>query len=117
MKKIVIIFLAVALSIPAFSQNKYKYVLNKRTGKFDLVTDSTDFNNIRNLETLNGDLYYPAIITNAGDTTGFRPAKAGNIFINTATSKVYISKSSLRGGWVLLNFFLPFFILRKKRRK
>lgn len=46
---------------------------------------------------------FPAIITNVGDTTGITPAKAGDIFIDTSGSKIYISKSALRGGWLILN--------------
>jgi hypothetical protein len=52
----------------------------------------------------------PTITTAAADTTGITPSKAGDIFIDTNASKVYISKSALRGGWLILNslWFLLF---------
>jgi hypothetical protein len=78
---------------------------------------SGELGRLKKVETSYGDTFYPVIITNAGDTTGFKPTKAGNIFINTTGSKIYISQSDLRGGWVLLNFLLPFLILRKRKRK
>jgi hypothetical protein len=46
----------------------------------------------------------PTIYSAAGDTSNYpTPGKVGNIFIDTSAGKVYVSKSALRLGWVLLN--------------
>jgi len=46
----------------------------------------------------------PIIYSGAGDTSLYPvPGKIGNIYINTSGSKVYVSKSAVRGGWLILN--------------
>lgn len=46
----------------------------------------------------------PTIYTAAGDTSSVPvPVKIGDIFIDTANSKVYVSKSAARNGWLKLN--------------
>lgn len=46
----------------------------------------------------------PTIYTGAGDTSLYPiPGKIGNIYINTSGNKVYVSKSAVRGGWLILN--------------
>jgi parallel beta-helix repeat protein len=57
----------------------------------------------------------PRISYAAADTTGIIPSKAGDIYINTSTGKIYISKSALRGGWIILNFILLISIYRRKK--
>lgn len=61
---------------------------------------------------------FPEIHAFAGDTSNYAiPDKIGDLFINTATSKVYVSVSTSRGGWVILNLILPLFIFVRRRRR
>ena len=61
---------------------------------------------------------FPEIHAFAGDTSNYPvPDKIGNLFINTATSKVYVSVSTSRGGWVILNMILLLFYYIRRRRK
>ena len=61
---------------------------------------------------------FPEIHAFAGDTANYPvPDKIGDLFINTATSKVYVSVSTSRGGWVILNLILPLFIFVRRRRR
>jgi hypothetical protein len=64
---------------------------------------------------------FPEIHVFAGDTSNYnKPDKAGDIFINTSTSKVYVSVTAARGGWVILNWIFPMFFIanvRRRRRK
>lgn len=61
---------------------------------------------------------FPEIHAFAGDTANYPvPDKIGDLFINTATSKVYVSVSTSRGGWVILNMILLLFYYIRRRRK
>jgi len=61
---------------------------------------------------------FPEIHAFAGDTSNYAtPDKIGDLFINTATSKVYVSVSTSRGGWVILNMILLLFYYIRRRRK
>lgn len=61
---------------------------------------------------------FPEIHAFAGDTSNYPvPDKIGDLFVNTATSKVYVSVSTSRGGWVILNIILPLFIFVRRRRR
>lgn len=61
---------------------------------------------------------FPTIHSAAGDTSNYAtPGKIGDIYIDTSNSKVYISKSAYRGGWLILNMLLPVFIIIKRRRR
>jgi len=47
---------------------------------------------------------FPEIHVFAGDTSNYNtPDKIGDFFINTSTSKLYVSVTAARGGWVILN--------------
>ena len=47
---------------------------------------------------------FPEIHSAAGDTSNYAtPGKIGDLYINTSTGKVYVSVSSVRGGWRILN--------------
>ena len=60
---------------------------------------------------------FPEIHAFAGDTSNYAtPDKIGDLFINTATSKVYVSVSTSRGGWVILNMILPLLLIVRRRR-
>jgi hypothetical protein len=52
---------------------------------------------------IDGDTIYPNITSAAADTTGIDPGKIGDIYINTSTGKVYVSITTNRGGWRILN--------------
>lgn len=54
-------------------------------------------------------------LSGAADTTGVSPRKIGDIYVDTSSGKVYISKTASRGGWLILNYiFLPLIFLRRK---
>jgi len=47
---------------------------------------------------------FPTIQSEGGDTASYPvPDKIGDIYVNVATGKVYISVTSSRGGWRILN--------------
>jgi hypothetical protein len=47
---------------------------------------------------------FPEIHVFAGDTSNYNtPDKIGDFFINTSTSKLYVSVTAARNGWVILN--------------
>jgi len=47
---------------------------------------------------------FPTIQSAAGDTSNYTiPDKIGDLFVNTATGKIYVSVTSSRGGWRILN--------------
>ena len=47
---------------------------------------------------------FPEIHAFAGDTSNYAtPDKIGDFFINTSTSKLYVSVTAARNGWVILN--------------
>jgi hypothetical protein len=50
------------------------------------------------------------VSSGAADTTGITPTMIGAIYVDTNASKVYIAKSKVRGGWLILNtlWFLLF---------
>lgn len=52
----------------------------------------------------------------AADTTGITPSKPGDIYIDTSASKVYISKGSTRGSWVILNWLWLLLFIKLKRK-
>ena len=53
----------------------------------------------------------------AGDTSNYPvPDKIGNLFIDTSASKVYVSVSTSRGGWVILNILFAVFYVRRRRK-
>ena len=83
MKKATILMIAIVLSCSVFSQNTYKYVINKRGEPFDLVQD---------IDTISADSAgIPLTYVYAGDTSLYPvPEKAGDIFIDTTTPDVYI---------------------------
>lgn len=60
---------------------------------------------------------FPEIHAFAGDTSNYAtPGKIGDLFIDTSASKVYVSVSTSRGGWVILNIlFLVFYFRRRKK--
>jgi hypothetical protein len=59
----------------------------------------------------------PAIAPEKADTVGLVPTKRGDLFFTT-DGHVYIAKSPLRGGWVLLNcVWLLLFFNKKNMRK
>ena len=64
---------------------------------------------------------FPTIQSAAGDTSNYAtPDKIGDLYINTATGKVYVSVAAARGGWRILNYILPLFFIvsyRRRRRK
>ena len=62
---------------------------------------------------------FPTIQSAAGDTSNYTvPDKIGDLYIDTSAGKVYVSVTSSRGGWRILNYILPlFFIVSFKRRK
>jgi hypothetical protein len=64
---------------------------------------------------------FPTIQSAAGDTSNYQiPDKIGDLYIDTSASKVYVSVSATRGGWVILNYLLPLFVLwnfKRRRRK
>jgi len=61
---------------------------------------------------------FPEIHAFAGDTSNYPvPDKIGNLFINTSASKVYVSVSTSRGGWVILNMILPLLLIVRRRRR
>jgi len=58
------------------------------------------------------------IYSAAGDTSNVSyPSKIGDIFIDTSASKVYVAKSTARGGWLILNsiILLAFIVTRKRK--
>lgn len=59
----------------------------------------------------------PLIYSAAGDTSNYPiPDKIGDIFIDTSASKVYVSKTAARNGWLILNMIVPFIYFRRKKR-
>lgn len=61
---------------------------------------------------------FPEIHAFAGDTSNYAtPDKIGDLFIDTSTSKVYVSVSTSRGGWVILNMILPLLLIVRRRRR
>lgn len=60
---------------------------------------------------------FPEIHAFAGDTSNYPvPDKIGDLFIDTSASKVYVSVSTSRGGWVILNIlFVVFYVRRRKK--
>ncbi len=47
---------------------------------------------------------FPTIQSAAGDTSNYTiPDKIGDLFVNTATGQIYVSVTSSRGGWRILN--------------
>jgi len=53
----------------------------------------------------------------AGDTSNYQvPDQVGQFFLDTSAGKLYIAKTSVRGGWVILNLiFFMGYIRRKKK--
>lgn len=64
---------------------------------------------------------FPTIQSAAGDTSNYNtPDKIGDLYVDTSAGKVYVSVSSARGGWRILNWMLPLFIVwnvKRRRRK
>lgn len=64
---------------------------------------------------------FPTIQSAAGDTSNYdTPDKIGDLYIDTSAGKVYVSVAAARGGWRILNYFLPLFMfwsLKRRRRK
>ncbi len=110
---IIILFFGVNL----FSQ----YKINAITGEFDAIgVSSTD--------TITGNVLTKQIaidnavdvsttqtcLSGAADTTGVTPRKVGDLYIDTNASKVYISKTASRGGWIILNSLFLIGLIRRK---
>lgn len=62
---------------------------------------------------------FPTIQSAAGDTSNYAtPDKIGDLYIDTSAGKVYVSVATARGGWRILNYLLPLFVMwNVKRRK
>lgn len=64
---------------------------------------------------------FPTIQSAAGDTSNYTiPDKIGDLYIDTSAGKVYVSVAATRGGWRILNYILPLFIVwnvKRRRRK
>lgn len=62
---------------------------------------------------------FPTIQSEGGDTASYPvPDKIGDIYVDVASGKIYMSVASSRGGWRILNYILPpFFIISYKRRR
>ena len=121
MKKLIMILLIGLLPILVFSQTTTTDSKNwKHTGTNQFTkTINVNGQNLTNTKIAVWDatsveindtialyevVYIPTIFTVAGDTSNYpTPGKAGNIFIDTNASKVYISKSATRNGWLKLN--------------
>ena len=65
--------------------------------------------------TING-RFVPDIAPVAGDTTGTRALKVGDIFVDISAGNIYISKNTSRGGWVKLNWLLPLVLIFKRKK-
>lgn len=119
MKKLLIILLISISPIIAISQSidskNWKHTgTNEFTKTVTIQTKTLTGTKITALEELmanradtlsiNDIITIPTIFQAAGDTSNYHtPGKVGNIFINTTAGKVYISKSALRNGWLILN--------------
>ena len=55
--------------------------------------------------------------TFAGDTANYQvPDQVGQFFLDTSVGKLYVAKTAVRGGWVILNLILFFGYIRRKKR-
>jgi hypothetical protein len=57
------------------------------------------------------------VLSGGADTTGIAPPVIGAIYVNTSGNKVYISKSTERGGWLILNYFLAFCLIGRWKKE
>lgn len=119
MKKLFLILIIFFTFCFTYGQNVFKQRVDALkginvTGTININSVPLTSNKVLNYDTLvaqRGDtisideiITIPTIYSAAGDTSNVPvPGKIGNIFINTSAGKVYISKSAIRNGWVILN--------------
>lgn len=126
MKHLIFVALFLIFSYTLAAQNTVKsdeftFDLNRTNIVNNLPVDvspesvlSGDLGNLKKVPVIDADTLYPRIVTAASDTTGRIAEKAGDMFINTATGKVYVSTGAGRGKYVILNFFLMVLLILGK---
>lgn len=62
---------------------------------------------LKKVEVISADNLYPTIIIQSNDTTGYKPEKPGDMFIDRSARKVYVAVDTNRGDYIIVTEDAP----------